>query len=238
MLGLEDKVVIVTGGNRGIGGAIVAHLEELGAKVAYNYRSEPGPVGSMPIQADVGDYAQMKAMVDKVESELGPIYGVVANAGITEDSMYHKMTPEQWNSVINVNLTGAFNVTHPAMPYMYSRKEGAIVFISSITGEAGNMGQANYAAAKAGMLGLAKTIALEGARNKVRANVVTPGFTASDMVKSIPDEVKEKIYKTIPLRRFAEVEEIAYSTSFLLSPTYAAYITGQILSVNGGRITR
>lgn len=237
MFGLEDKVVLVTGGNRGIGAAIVKNLEELGAKVAYNYRSKPGEAGTLAIQADVTNLEQMQAMAKRVEDELGPVFGVVANAGLTRDGLFPNITPEAWHEIINANLTGVYNTLNPIIPGMYERKAGAIVLISSIVGEHGNVGQANYAATKAGLIGLAKTLGLEGARYGVRANCVAPGFTSTDMLKPIPDKVKDKIMKTIPLRRFAEPAEIAYATSFLLSPTLAGYITGQLLTVDGGRHT-
>ena len=235
MFALEDKVILVTGGNRGIGAAIVALLDDLGAKVAYTYRSGPGPRGTLAIQADVTDAEQMEGVIAQIEEELGPIYGVVANAGITQDSLLSRMGYDQWNSVIETNLTGVFNTIRPVAPLMYERKYGHMVFISSLVGESGNIGQANYGAAKAGLIGLAKTLGLEGARYGVRVNVVAPGFTETDMVKAIPEPVKEKILKTIPLRRFATEKEIAWSTAFLLSDEMAGYITGATLSVNGGR---
>ena len=237
MFGLEEKVILVTGGNRGIGAAIVKKLEELGAKVAYTYRSAPGSSGKLPIKADVTDLSSMEAVVTKVEEELGPIFGVVANAGITDDALFSKMTEEKWHNVIGTNLTGVYNTLKPIMPGMYERGSGSLVFISSVVGEQGNIGQANYAATKAGLIGLAKTLGLEGARYGVRANVVCPGFTETDMVKAIPEPVKEKILKTIPLRRFATEEEIAWATAFLLSPAMGGYITGSTISVNGGRHT-
>ncbi|MDX1520530.1 MAG: SDR family oxidoreductase [Anaerolineae bacterium] len=237
MLGLEGKIILVTGGNRGIGAAIVKKLEELEANVAYTYRSSPGKSGSLAIQADVTDAASMEAAVERIEKELGPIFGVVANAGITNDALLSKMTVDKWQSVIDTNLNGVFNTIRPLAPLMYERGEGAMVFVSSVVGEQGNIGQANYAATKAGLIGMAKTLGLEGARYGVRANVVAPGFTETDMVKAIPDPVKEKILQTIPLRRFATEEEIAWSTAFLLSPVTAGYITGTTISVNGGRHT-
>jgi acetoacetyl-CoA reductase/3-oxoacyl-[acyl-carrier protein] reductase len=237
MLGLENKVVLVTGGNRGIGAAIVALLEDFEAKVAYTYRSGPGPRGSLALQADVTDGTAMENVAAEIESKLGPIYGVVANAGINRDALFSKLTHEEWDAVIGTNLTGVYHTLQPVIPGMYDRRDGAIVFISSLVGEQGNIGQANYAAAKAGQIGLAKTIALEGARYNVRCNVVAPGFTETDMVKAIPEPVKEKILQTIPLRRFARLDEIAWATAFLLSPIAAGYITGTVLSVNGGRHT-
>ena len=237
MFGLENKVVFVTGGNRGIGAAIVALLEKLEAKVAYTYRSGPGPMGTLALRADVTDPASMEAVVEQVERQLGPIYGVVANAGITQDSLFSKMSLESWNAVIDTNLNGVFNTLRPIVPLMYERKEGALVFISSVVGEQGNVGQANYSATKAALIGLAKTLGLEGARFGVRANVVAPGFTETDMVKAIPDPVKEKILQTIPLRRFATEEEVAWGVAYLLSPVTGGYITGTTLSINGGRHT-
>jgi acetoacetyl-CoA reductase/3-oxoacyl-[acyl-carrier protein] reductase len=179
----------------------------------------------------------MENVATEIESKLGPIYGVVANAGINRDALFSKLTHEEWDAVIGTNLTGVYHTLRPVIPGMYDRKDGAIVFISSLVGEQGNIGQANYAAAKAGQIGLAKTIALEGARYNVRCNVVAPGFTETDMIKAIPEPVKEKILQTIPLRRFARLDEIAWATAFLLSPIAAGYITGTVLSVNGGRHT-
>ena len=237
MFGLEDKVVLVTGGNRGIGAAIVKLLEERGAKVAYTYRSGEGEHGALALKADVTDPEAMNSVAETVEKELGPIYGIVANAGITNDALLSRMMHDMWDNVIATNLTGVYNTIRPIIPLMYERKAGSLVFISSVVGEQGNIGQANYAATKAGLIGLAKTIGLEGARNNVRANVVTPGFTETDMVKSIPDPVKEKILQTIPLRRFATEEEIGWATAFLLSPVMSGYITATTISVNGGRHT-
>jgi acetoacetyl-CoA reductase/3-oxoacyl-[acyl-carrier protein] reductase len=237
MFGLEDKVILVTGGNRGIGAEIVDLLEELGAKVAYTYRSGPGEKGALALQVDVTDADGMQKVVDRIEQELGPIYGAVANAGITNDSLLSRMSVEQWNSVIDTNLNGVFNTIRPLAPLMYERKSGSIVFVSSVVGEQGNIGQANYSATKAGLIGMAKTLGLEGARYGVRVNAVCPGFTETDMVKAIPDPVKDKILQTIPLRRFATEREVAWGVAFLLSPEMGGYITGTSLSINGGRHT-
>jgi acetoacetyl-CoA reductase/3-oxoacyl-[acyl-carrier protein] reductase len=237
MFGLEGKVILVTGGNRGIGAAIVSLLTDLEAQVAYTYRSEPGPKGLLPIRADVTDAVAMQAATQQIERDLGPIYGVVTNAGITDDALLSRMSSEKWRAVIDTNLNGVFNTISPIMPLLYERREGALVFISSVVGEQGNIGQANYSATKAAMIGMAKTLGLEGARYGVRANVVAPGFTETDMVKAIPDKVKEKILETIPLRRFAKLEEIAWGVVFLLSPVTGGYITGATLSINGGRRT-
>ena len=237
MFGLDDKIILVTGGNRGIGAAIVETLNHLGAKVAYTYRSEPGPDAALAIQADVTNPQSMAEAINRVESEIGPIYGVVLNAGITKDNLFSNISVADWHTVIDTNLNGVFNTLQPIVPKLYERGSGALVFISSVVGEQGNIGQANYAATKAALIGLAKTLGLEGSRYGVRANVVAPGFTSTDMVKSIPDKVKERILAKIPMRRFAEPEEIGWAVAFLLSPIMAGYITGDVLSVNGGQHT-
>lgn len=235
MLGLEDKVVVVTGGNHGIGAAIVEVLEDWGAKVAYNYRKEPGPRGALAERVDVTDAEGMTKFMNRVEQELGPIYGVVPNAGVIKDSLITKMPEEDWHFVVEVNLTGAFNTVKAAVPKMYERKEGSIVFISSLGGQRGNIGQANYASSKAGMIGLSQTLSLECARYGVRVNVVAPGYTATDIVKSIPEKVEQVLLKQIPLRRFADPKEMAWVVGFLLSPIASSYITGQVIGVNGGQ---
>jgi acetoacetyl-CoA reductase/3-oxoacyl-[acyl-carrier protein] reductase len=212
-------------------------LNKIGAKVAYTYRSTPGPEAALPIVADVTDPQSMEAAIDRVEAEIGPIYGVVPNAGITKDNLFPNISVEDWYAVINTNLNGVYNTIRPIVPHLYQRGEGALVFISSLVGEQGNIGQANYAASKAAIIGLAKTLGLEGARYGVRSNVVAPGFTSTDMLKGIPDKVAERIIQKIPLRRFAEPEEIAWSVAFLLSPVMASYVTGEIMSVNGGAYT-
>lgn len=237
MFGLEGKVILVTGGNRGIGAAIVEVLNGLGAQVAYTYRSTPGPDAALALQADVTDPASIEAAVQQIEEEMGPLYGVVLNAGITKDNLFPNISIEDWYSVIDTNLNGVFNTLRPIVPKLYERGGGSLVFISSVVGEQGNIGQANYAATKAAVIGLAKTLGLEGARYGVRANVVAPGFTSTDMVKAIPEKVQERILSKIPLRRFAEPHEIGWAVAFLLSPTMAGYITGETMSVNGGQYT-
>ena len=236
MLGLEGKVVWVTGGSRGIGAEIVALLEELGAKPAYCNRTLPGPKG-FHVKADVTDAAAMDAAVARVEKELGPIYGVVANAGVTADSLFPKLTQESWRSVMATNLDGVYNTLRPVLPRLFERKAGSVVLISSIVGERGNVGQANYAASKAALLGLAKSLAREGARHGVRVNAVAPGFIATEMIKSIPDKVKERLLSDNPMGRFGEPREVAWAVAYLLSPAAASYVTGVTLRVNGGQHT-
>jgi acetoacetyl-CoA reductase/3-oxoacyl-[acyl-carrier protein] reductase len=235
--GLKDRVMFVTGGNRGIGASIVDVLNKTGARVAYTYRSDPGPQAALAFRADVTDPASMEEAIERTENEVGPIYGVVLNAGITKDNLFPRITVEDWYAVIDTNLNGIFNTLRPIVPKLYDRGAGSLVFISSVVGEQGNIGQANYAASKSAVIGLAKTLGLEGARYGVRSNVVAPGFTSTDMVKAIPEKVQERILQKIPLRRFADPEEVAWAVAFMMSPTMAGYITGDVLSVNGGQYT-
>lgn len=237
-LGLENQVILVTGGNQGIGATIVAFLQELGAKVAYtDIKISEGASGALAIQADVTDLASMEAAAAQIEAKLGPVYGIVANAGITRDNFFTKLEPADWDAVINVNLKGVANTIKPFLPGMYERGAGAIVGISSISGERGNVGQTNYAATKAGVIGLVKSLAREAARYNVRANAVAPGFIDTEMTRVIPEKVREKITAEIPLRRFGKPEEIAWAVAFLLSPIASSFITGEVLRVNGAHHT-
>lgn len=237
-LGLEDKVIVVTGGNQGIGAAIVSLLSDLGAKVAYtDIKITEGKSGALGVQADVTKLDEMTAAAAQIEEKLGPVYGIVANAGITRDNFYNKLTPQDWDLVINVNLKGVDHTIRPFIDGMYERGAGSIVCISSISGDRGNAGQVNYAATKAAVIGLVKSIAREGARYGVRANAIAPGFIDTEMTKVIPDKVKEKIIAEIPFRRFGKPEDIAWAVAYLLSPIASAFVSGEVLRVNGAHHT-
>jgi acetoacetyl-CoA reductase/3-oxoacyl-[acyl-carrier protein] reductase len=235
-LGLEDKVIVVTGGNRGIGAAIVSLLTDLGAKVAYTDLVADNPQG-LGIVADVTNLESMEAAAKQIEAELGPVYGIVANAGITRDNFFAKLTPQDWDLVINVNLKGVNHTIKPFIEGMYERQAGSIVCISSISGDRGNAGQTNYAATKAAVIGLVKSLAREAARYNIRANAIAPGFINTEMTLAIPDKVRDKITAEIPCRRFGEPADIAWATAYLLSPVASSYVSGEVLRVNGAHHT-
>jgi len=192
-LGLEDKVIVVTGGNRGIGSSIVSLLTDLGAKVAYtDVVIDEGNTKGLGIKADVTSLESMEEARKIIIEKLGPVYGVVANAGITRDNFFTKLSPQDWDAVINVNLKGVVNTIKPFIQGMYDQEQGSIVCISSISGDRGNAGQTNYSATKAGVIGIVKSLAREAARKKVRVNAIAPGFINTEMTKAVPDKVKEK----------------------------------------------
>jgi acetoacetyl-CoA reductase len=237
MLGLKDKVIVVSGGNRGIGAAIVALLEDHGARVAYTYRTTPGPRGALALQGDVTDKAGMEALLDQVEDELGPIYGAVANAAIHTDNLFHTLSEDQWRSVFETNVFGAVNFMAPVTRRLAERREGAMVFIGSVVAARGNFGQSNYSATKGAIHAMAKSMARELASKQVRVNVVAPGFIDTDMVKGLDDPIREKLTREIPMRRFGQPEDVAWAAAYLLSPVASAYVTGEVLQVNGALIT-
>ena len=236
------KVALVTGGSRGIGAAISKALKDAGYEVAANYagnddaaRAFTDETGIKTYKWSVADYAACEAGIKQVEDELGPIAVLVNNAGITRDSMFHKMTPQQWKEVIDTNLTGLFNMTHPVWSGMRDRKYGRIVNNSSINGQKGQAGQANYSAAKAGDLGFTKALAQEGARAGITVNAICPGYIGTEMVRAIDEKVlNERIIPQIPVGRLGEPEEIARCVVFLASED-AGFITGSTISANGGQ---
>lgn len=236
------RVALVTGGSRGIGEAISKKLLADGYTVAATYAGNDEKAaafteatGIKTYKWNVADYESSKAGIAKVEADLGPIEVVVANAGITRDAPFHKMTPEAWNEVIATNLTGVFNTVHPVWPGMRERKFGRVVVISSINGQKGQFGQVNYAATKAGDLGIIKSLAQEGARAGITANAVCPGYIGTEMVRAIPKEVlNAKIIPQIPAGRLGEPEEIARCVAFLVSDD-AGFINGSTISANGAQ---
>ena len=242
---MTTRVALVTGGTGGIGTAICKRLADMGHKVATNYRNEEkARAWQAQMKADGYDVALAKgdvtspdeaaAMVKDVEAQLGPIDILVNNAGITRDGTFHRMSAQQWTDVINTNLNSVFNVTRPVIEGMRDRKWGRIIQISSINGLKGQYGQANYAAAKAGMHGFTISLAQENARFGITVNTVSPGYIGTDMVMAVPEEVRAKIVAQIPTGRLGEPDEIAYAVSFFL-PDEAAWITGANLSANGGQ---
>jgi acetoacetyl-CoA reductase len=238
-----SRVAVVTGGTRGIGEAIAKALKEAGYNVAANYAGNDeaaqkfkSATGIPVYKWDVSSYQSCVEGLQKVETEVGPVDVLVNNAGITRDTMFHRMKPEQWTDVINTNLNSLFNMCRPVIEGMRARKFGRIVNISSINGQKGQMGQANYSAAKAGELGFTKALAQESARSGITVNAICPGYIATEMVKAVPKDVLEKsILPHIPLGRLGEPEEIARCVVFLASDE-AGLITGSTLSVNGGQV--
>ncbi len=236
-----SRVALVTGGTRGIGAAISIALRDAGYKVAANYagndeaaqkfRTETG----IPVHKwSVADYDACAAGIKQVEAELGPVDVLVNNAGITRDAPFHKMTRQQWSEVIETNLNGAFNMTHPLWNGMRERKFGRVITISSINGQKGQFAQANYSASKAGDLGFTKALAQEGARAGITVNAVCPGYIATDMVMAVPEKVREQIIAQIPVGRLGEASEIARCVVFLASDD-AGLITGSTITANGGQ---
>ena len=235
------RTALVTGGSRGIGAAISRALKEGGCTVAATYAGNDEAAakfteetGIKTYKCNVSDYDSSKAGIEQVESDLGPIEIVVANAGITRDAPFHKMTPQQWKEVIDTNLTGVFNTVHPVWLGMRERGFGRVVVISSVNGQKGQFAQANYAATKAGDLGIVRSLAQEGASKGITANAVCPGYIATEMVMAVPEKVREAIIGMIPAGRLGEPEEIARCVSFLVSDD-ASFINGSTISANGGQ---
>jgi len=235
------RTALVTGGSRGIGAAISKALKAEGYNVAATYAGNDeaataftAETGIATYKWNVADYDESAAGIAKVEAEVGPIDIVVANAGITRDAPFHKMTPEQWHQVIDTNLTGVFNTVHPVWPGMRERKFGRVIVISSINGQKGQFAQVNYAATKAGDLGIVKSLAQEGARAGITANAICPGYIATEMVMAIPEKVRDSIVAGIPAGRLSEPEEIARCVTFLASED-SGFINGSTISANGAQ---
>ena len=235
------RVAFVTGGTRGIGRAVSARLRAAGYSVAAGYagnevaaNAAAAELGLFVVKGNVSSFADCTAAVKKVEAELGPIDVLVNNAGITRDAVLHRMTEEQWNEVIHVNLASIFNMTRNVIEGMRERNYGRIVNISSINGQKGQIGQTNYSAAKAGMIGFTKALAQENAKKGITVNTVAPGYVDTEMVSAVPKPVLDQIIAGIPVGRLGMADEIARCVAFLASED-AGYITGTTLSVNGGQ---
>ena len=244
-LDLSGTTALVTGGTRGIGRAVVLALAEAGAKVAFTYRAsqeaadalvaelEAGGTEAFGIQAEASDAAQAEAAVNAVVERWGRIDALVVNAGITRDGLMIRMSADDWQAVIDTNLTGAFHVCKAAYRPMMKQRGGAIVTLASVVGVTGNAGQANYAASKAGLIGFTKSLAKELAGRGVRANVVAPGYIATDMTAAVSEKAMEGIQAQIPLGKAGAPEDVANAVVWLCSPA-AAYVTGHVLHVDGG----
>jgi acetoacetyl-CoA reductase len=237
-----SRVALVTGGSRGIGAAIAKALQAAGYSVAATYAGNDEKAAAFTAETgiktykwDVANYEACAAGIAQVEADLGPVEVLVNNAGITRDAPFHKMTPQQWSEVMNTNLSGVFNMTHPIWPGMRERKFGRVITISSINGQKGQFAQTNYAAAKAGDIGFSKALAQEGARAGITVNVICPGYINTEMMSTIPEKVmNDVILPQIPVGRLGEPEEIARTVVFLASDD-AGFITGSTVSANGGQ---
>ena len=228
-----DSVVLVTGGNRGIGRAIAERFVRDGHRVAVTARSGEGPEGALTVHADVTDGASLDAAIARVESELGPVTTVVANAGITRDTLLMRMSDEDFDAVVGTNLGGAFRTVKRAIKSMIKARRGRIILISSVSGLFGVAGQANYSASKAGLVGLARAITRELGGRGITANVVAPGFIESDMTAELDEATQAAYQKQIPAGRYGSADEVAGVVAWLASDE-AAYISGAVIPVDGG----
>ena len=236
-----SRTALVTGGTRGIGRAISEALMAKGYRVAANYAGNEekarlcsDETGASCFKFDVSDYDAVAAGITDIENQLGPIDVVVNNAGITQDAPYHKLTKDQWDSVMRIDLDSAFNVTRAVWEGMRERGFGRVINISSINGQKGQFGQVNYSAAKAGLIGFTKALAMEGARKGITVNCVAPGYIDTDMVADVPADVLGKIIKTIPVGRLGKASEIASMVTYLAADE-SAFITGATMTVNGAQ---
>jgi len=236
-----SRVAFVTGGTRGIGRAICQRLHADGFKVAAGYSGNEAAasdcakdLGVMVVKGNVGVFEDCRRAIDQVSAELGPVDVLVNNAGITRDCVLHRMTYEQWSDVIRVNMDSLFNMTRPVIEGMRDRGWGRIINISSINGQKGQMGQTNYSAAKAGVIGFTKALALENAKKGVTVNCIAPGYIDTEMVQAVPEAVLAGIISQIPVGRLGQCGEIADMVAFLAGEQ-AGYVTGSTLSLNGGQ---
>jgi acetoacetyl-CoA reductase len=241
---LEDAVAVVTGASRGLGSAIAEELGHGDAKVVVNYSRSKEPAEELvrkinqdggeaiAVQGDVADPEQAEKLVSETVEKFGRIDVLINNAGITVDRTLKKLAIEDWQKVVNVDLNSCYYTVHAALPHMIEQESGKIINISSFVGEAGNYGQTNYAAAKAGLLGFTKAAALELARYNITVNAICPGFIETEMVAAMPEEAREKVLKQVPLRRFGQPEEVARLVHYIIED--GDYMTGNTLDINGG----
>lgn len=240
-MSLKNKVALVTGGTRGIGAAIARDLKKAGCKVIATYHGNDDAANAFKketgievMRFDVADFDQCSLAVKRIEAEIGGIDILVNNAGITRDGFLHKMGAESWHAVLETNLTSLFNMCRVVIEGMRARGFGRIVNISSVNGQLGQVGQANYSAAKAGVIGFTKALARESANKGVTVNTIAPGYIETDMVKAVPQPVLDKIIEKIPVGRLGQPSEIARAVCFLAAEE-SGFITGETLSVNGGQ---
>jgi len=227
------RSVLVTGGNRGIGLAIATAFKEAGDQVAVTYRSGEPPEGFLGVKCDITDAEQVEAAFDTIAAEHGPVEVLIANAGITRDTLLLRMSEDDWDAVIATNLTGSFRVAKRAAKGMLRLRRGRIVFISSVVGMLGSAGQVNYAASKSGLIGMARSMARELGSRGITTNVVAPGFVETDMTAVLPEETQKLYLSQIPLGRFGGADEIAQAVRWIASEE-AGYITGAVIPVDGG----
>jgi 3-oxoacyl-[acyl-carrier protein] reductase len=238
---LTNKNVFITGSSRGIGLGIAEAFAKEGANIVLNGRKEIPQelmdsirqfgVKCIAVNGDISDYEQAVEMLAKAEAELGPIHILVNNAGITNDKLLLRMKPEEFESVLKINLTGTFNMTQVALKKMMKLRQGCIINLTSVVGLTGNIGQANYAASKAGVIGFTKSVAREGAARNITCNAIAPGYIETEMTAVLSDKVKEQSLSNIPLQRFGSIQDVANTAIFLAK---SSYITGQVVSVDGG----